>query len=51
MIVSVNSSAGHLVKFLQFTTTNLACNTILKLDLGVIAQHYYHPTKGPLEKA
>jgi hypothetical protein len=51
VIVSVNPCAGHLVELLQLQAADLADYTIFDLDLGVVAQDYYHSLKSSFEKA
>jgi hypothetical protein len=51
VIVPVNPCAGHLVELLQLQAADLADFIVFDLDLGVVAQHRYHPLKCSFEKA
>jgi hypothetical protein len=51
VVVPVNPCACHLVELLQLQVSDLADYTVFDLNLGVVAQHHYHPLKRSFEKA
>jgi len=50
VVVSMNAGTCHLVAFLQLASANLADNSIINLDLGVVAKHNYHLLDYPLKR-